>query len=69
MARLEILVTYNPDPKTLRKLLRIYNGRILAVAILLEVENPRQIGALARHYGLKPLELPASLFERPGDDK
>ncbi len=62
MARLEILVSYNPDPRLLRKLLERHNGRIIAVAILLEVENPGQKGAIMRHYGLKPLEPQASLF-------
>ncbi len=62
MARLEILVTYSPDPKTLRKLLRRHNGRVLAVAVVIEVESPQQVPALARHYGMKPLGLPASLF-------
>ncbi len=60
--RLEVLVMYNIDYKALRKLLRRHNGRILAVAIVLEVESPQLVPALARHYGLKPLQLPASLF-------
>ena len=62
MARLEILVTYNIDYKRLRKLLKRHNGRVLAVAVVLEVESPQQVSALARHYGLQPLQLPASLF-------
>ena len=62
MARLEILVTYNPDPKTIRRLLERHNGRILAVAIVVEAEKQQQVSAISRHYGLKPLGLPASLF-------
>jgi len=60
--RLEVLVLEKPDPKTLWKLLRRHNGRILAVAVVIEVDNPQLVPALARHYGLKPLQLPASLF-------
>jgi len=60
--RLEVFILEKPDPKTLRKLFRRHNGRILAVVVVLEVDNPQLVPALARHYGLKPLQLPASLF-------
>ncbi|BBC20952.1 hypothetical protein [Aeropyrum globular virus 1] len=60
--RLEVLVLQNPDHKTLRRLLRRHNGRILAVALVVEVESKKQVSALARHYRLRPLPVPATLF-------
>jgi len=63
--RLEVFILEKPDPKTLRKLLRRHNSRILAVAVVLEVDNPQLVPALARHYGLRPVSIPASLFVEP----
>lgn len=65
MTRLEILVTYNIDYKILRKLPKRYNGGVLAVVVVLEADNPQQLGALVKHYGMKYLALPASLFLTP----
>ncbi|MEB3779111.1 MAG: hypothetical protein GSR85_02605 [Desulfurococcales archaeon] len=54
MIRLEILVTYNIDYKILRKLSKRYNGGVLAVVVVLEADSPQQLGALVKHYELKP---------------
>ena len=32
-------LTYNPDPKAIQKLLKRHNGRILVVAVVVELEH------------------------------
>ena len=59
-ARLRVLVLMNPSPKELRKLLQRH--RVLAVAVVVELDSDKAIGALARHYGAKPLRLPPELL-------
>ena len=48
--------------RRLHRLLRRHGSRILVLAIVVELENPRQAAALARHYGLHPMQLPPELF-------
>jgi hypothetical protein len=57
-----VLVLENSNPKAIRKLLRRHNGRILAVAVVVEVESSQQIGALARFYNARPVPLPPELL-------
>ena len=60
MVELRVVVIEAPSPKTLRRLLQRH--RVLAVALVLEVENRRQLSGLARHYRARPLSLPPELL-------
>ncbi len=62
---LRVLVTLEPKPKQLWRLLKRHNGRILAVAVVIEVDNAAQVGALARHYGLRLAQIPPGLLVQP----
>ena len=54
---LRVLVSLEPRPRDIWRLLRRHNGRILAVAIVIELEDPRQAAGLARAYGLRPAQV------------
>jgi len=69
-ARLRVLALQGPlgprELKALRRLLRRHNGRILAVAIVIALEDPRQAGPLARAYHARPLQVPPQLLLEQG---
>ena len=69
MGELRILALQGPlGPQELRllwRLLRRHGSRVLAVALVVELD-PGQAGGLAKGYGLRPLRLPASLLLEDG---
>ena len=62
---LRVLVSVEPRPRDIYRLLRRHNGRILAVAIVIELENPHQAAGLSRAYGLRPVAVPPALLIQP----
>ncbi|MCE4615749.1 MAG: hypothetical protein F7C09_01620 [Aeropyrum sp.] len=64
-AWLRALMLANPSPKKMRKLLQ--RQGVMAVTLVVEVRSERAIGALARHYGARLLQLPLELLLEPED--
>jgi len=64
VAELRVLVLLDPSPRELRRLLQRH--RVLAVAVVLEVDSGRQVSAIARHYKARPLTLPPEILLEEG---
>ena len=62
MTVLRVLVIPDPDRRRIYKLLRRWEGRILAVAIVVEGDNPQQLGNIIKHYGATVTNLPPELL-------
>ena len=60
MAALRVLVLVDPSPKSVKRLLQRH--KVLAVAVVVELESEKALGALARHYNARPLRLPPKLL-------
>ncbi len=68
MTTLRVLVSVEPRPRDIWRLLKRHNGRILAVAIVIELESPRQAAGLSKAYRLRPVQVPPGLLlpQEPG---
>ena len=57
---MKVLVLVNPSPRELRKLLQRH--RVVAVAVVIELDSDKALGAISKHYGARPLKLPPELL-------
>ncbi len=60
---IRILVVQPADSRGLRRLWRLLRRHsVLAVAVVVELDEPRAAGALAKAYNARPVQLPPELL-------
>ena len=53
---------YKQSQKQLRRLLKRHDGRVRAVAVVLELDQPEQLGGLLAAYNARALRIPPELL-------